>query len=668
MVYFFFLKEVFMNNNQPVTQLNHNSKKLAEQIVKKSSDRPSRLERFNICKSAAMFSLAISMGTSGMLLLSSQSQAVTAESISTKYMLADLTESQDSLQGQSTSIKTVESIAKDNTNTVDLGEAIVLHRVKAGDTIANIAQKYNVEPEAIALVNQIDVQTELTTEENLKIPLVKNRVVKEQNLPETSQTIYTAVSTELTENKVLKETETDTVAIDNENNISDKIQNFSLEEQQYNVKNLAEEKSESNNQSTNISTDKIARDESSELLLSQDLSSINNLSTETEREKIVEIPVPQPENIEESISTNVESVGLDKPVLITVPTPESNEIEPKNIAQLEDKTNNNEVIAKAESLNIDKQGVSYQVKAGDTLDSIARAFGLTRQQLMTANDITNPNLLKVDLILTIPSNRLAQKTETDNPLLISSLPSTSDSPNSKKTQLSLQLGDNELEYNPKDVVYTSNSPLGKVREDIVKLGKDYKDRIVNNPEDSNNSNSSDNPGETIGATSNDIEKYNSILKTPIGTEVQPTVPPLSSPEDYLPNSPDLFNGYAWPSKGIVTSGYGRRWGKMHKGIDIAAPIGTPIFASAAGEVVSAGWSSGGYGNLVKIKHIDGSITFYAHNSKILVRKGQQVQQGEQISEMGSTGFSTGPHLHFEIHPNGKGAVNPIAFLPKKSRS
>jgi murein DD-endopeptidase MepM/ murein hydrolase activator NlpD len=113
----------------------------------------------------------------------------------------------------------------------------------------------------------------------------------------------------------------------------------------------------------------------------------------------------------------------------------------------------------------------------------------------------------------------------------------------------------------------------------------------------------------------------------------------------------------------LSSGYGRRWGRMHRGIDIAAPIGTPIVASAPGEVIAAGWNSGGYGNLVKIRHPDGSVTFYAHNSRVLVRTGEEVAQGQQISEMGSTGRSTGPHLHFEVRPNGQNPVNPIAFLP-----
>lgn len=138
------------------------------------------------------------------------------------------------------------------------------------------------------------------------------------------------------------------------------------------------------------------------------------------------------------------------------------------------------------------------------------------------------------------------------------------------------------------------------------------------------------------------------------------LPPLSTPDTYLPNSP--VQGYIWPARGELSSGYGWRWGRMHNGIDIAGPIGTPILAAAAGVVTYAAWDEGGYGNLVEIQHPDGSITRYAHNDRILVRAGQRVQQGQQISEMGSTGYSTGPHLHFELRPAGQGAVDPMAYL------
>ena len=146
--------------------------------------------------------------------------------------------------------------------------------------------------------------------------------------------------------------------------------------------------------------------------------------------------------------------------------------------------------------------------------------------------------------------------------------------------------------------------------------------------------------------------------------VSPQLPPLAPADTYLPKGGAAFNGYIWPAQGEFTSGYGWRWGRMHRGIDIAAAVGTPIVASAPGTVTYAQWNDGGYGNLVEITHADGSSTLYAHNDRLLVRQGQEVEQGQQIAEMGSTGFSTGPHLHFEVHPRGQGAVNPIAYLPR----
>ena len=125
-------------------------------------------------------------------------------------------------------------------------------------------------------------------------------------------------------------------------------------------------------------------------------------------------------------------------------------------------------------------------------------------------------------------------------------------------------------------------------------------------------------------------------------------------------------GWIWPTQGVFSSGYGWRWGRMHKGIDIANNVGTPILAARAGEVISAGWNDGGYGYLVEIRHSDGTLTRYAHNSRILVRTGDQVNQGSVISLMGSTGRSTGPHLHFEIVPPGRGAMNPLQFLPPRA--
>lgn len=98
---------------------------------------------------------------------------------------------------------------------------------------------------------------------------------------------------------------------------------------------------------------------------------------------------------------------------------------------------------------------------------------------------------------------------------------------------------------------------------------------------------------------------------------------------------------------------------------IANLVGTPIYAAADGIVEKAGWNNGGYGNVVEIRHPDSSMTRYGHISKILVQPGQQVHQGETIAQMGSTGFSPKPQLHFEIHIPGKGTVNPMQFFHSK---
>ena len=120
------------------------------------------------------------------------------------------------------------------------------------------------------------------------------------------------------------------------------------------------------------------------------------------------------------------------------------------------------------------------------------------------------------------------------------------------------------------------------------------------------------------------------------------------------------SGFVWPVHGIVTSGFGWRWGRMHEGIDIAVGNGTPVVASAAGTVIIAGWM-GGYGNLVVVDHGNGISTAYAHNTGFAVGVGQHVAQGQLIAYSGNTGQSTGPHVHFEVRVNGA-AVDPFGYL------
>ena len=124
----------------------------------------------------------------------------------------------------------------------------------------------------------------------------------------------------------------------------------------------------------------------------------------------------------------------------------------------------------------------------------------------------------------------------------------------------------------------------------------------------------------------------------------------------------------WPVAGPISSYYGYRTSPggigstFHEGVDIAGDYGTPISATAAGTVTQAGWV-GGYGYLVEVKHADGIVTRYGHNSAVLVYEGQHVDQGSMIALMGSTGNSTGPHCHYEVRIRGE-AVDPMYFLPQ----
>jgi len=119
-------------------------------------------------------------------------------------------------------------------------------------------------------------------------------------------------------------------------------------------------------------------------------------------------------------------------------------------------------------------------------------------------------------------------------------------------------------------------------------------------------------------------------------------------------------GLIWPVRGVLSSPFGMRWGRLHAGIDISVPIGTPIHAAKAGTVIFSGQMSG-YGGVVVIDHGGGFSTLYAHQSRPASSEGQAVSQGQVIGYSGNTGHSTGPHLHFETRVNGT-PVNPMQFL------
>ena len=330
---------------------------------------------------------------------------------------------------------------------------------------------------------------------------------------------------------------------------------------------------------------------------------------------------------------------------------------------------------------------TYRVRKGDTLNSIARRHGITVSQLIRANNISNPNKIKVNQVLLVSeSSKFNHQIKPLSPNSLASNqpqpPQLPQIPPASEVSISLSSGENTRDSLKSQVEelqqsYPSSSAPIAIKTPNGNDESGLSSPTVVNPDWSGEQPTADTAKTipTIGnaqpqllsSASVNPQGYNNNFSLPLGKTVAPELPPLSPADQYLPNAPLRFNGYIWPAKGVLTSGYGWRWGRMHKGIDIAGPVGTPIVAAAPGTVISAGWNSGGYGNLVKVRHPDGSTTLYAHNSRIMVRRGQSVKQGQLIAKMGSTGFSTGPHLHFELHAQNKGATNPIAYLPRKSR-
>ncbi|MBF6211829.1 M23 family metallopeptidase [Nocardia puris] len=126
------------------------------------------------------------------------------------------------------------------------------------------------------------------------------------------------------------------------------------------------------------------------------------------------------------------------------------------------------------------------------------------------------------------------------------------------------------------------------------------------------------------------------------------------------------SGFVLPTRGVFTSGFGTRWGTFHNGIDVAGPIGTPIYAVAGGTVIDAGPAQG-FGLWVRIRHDDGAITVYGHMYDFFVSVGERVPAGMQIARMGNRGDSTGPHLHFEVIVGGQ-YVDPRAWLAQRGLS
>ena len=152
-----------------------------------------------------------------------------------------------------------------------------------------------------------------------------------------------------------------------------------------------------------------------------------------------------------------------------------------------------------------------------------------------------------------------------------------------------------------------------------------------------------------------------VMTGPAPDGVTATAGPPAAAVTDLGRAPAL----RWPLTTIrvlIGSPFGARWGKPHEGIDLPAPVGTPVFAAADGRVVYAGAGIRGYGNLIVLKHAGDLLTAYAHNSVLLVSQGQAVRSGDRIALVGQSGHATGPHLHFEVR-SGQIPRDPMSYLP-----
>ncbi|HEY9643277.1 MAG TPA: peptidoglycan DD-metalloendopeptidase family protein [Coleofasciculaceae cyanobacterium] len=357
----------------------------------------------------------------------------------------------------------------------------------------------------------------------------------------------------------------------------------------------------------------------------------------------------------------------------------------------------------------------YRVSPGDTVAEIARAHSIPQSMLINANRLSDPNVIFVGQLLQVPSTQPTAPTMVSAsqpvsqaeaqpvavlPQVANPTQAAASIPDSRTKTNNIEPNSTETPSTELPTAVQSSSPryvdnlLAEVRAlrakhqveaarpasteqptmvaarsevptatqlGVVSARPQYSTNRAN-PVPASSSPASAGQATVVAVAPIGSENYAPLRQPITGRTVSPDLPPLAGAEAYLPEG-TRSNGYIWPARGMLTSGYGWRWGRMHQGIDIAADVGTPVYAAASGVIEYSDWNSGGYGNMVDIRHPDGSITRYAHLNRSLVHQGQRVRQGEQIAEMGSTGYSTGPHLHFEVHPAGEGAVNPIAYLP-----
>ncbi|MEO0432063.1 MAG: peptidoglycan DD-metalloendopeptidase family protein [Cyanobacteria bacterium J06656_5] len=617
-------------------------------------------------KSAAMLGLALSFGASGVLFADSEATAAVGSFVTTTSAASSESPQLPSvLNNQLGQPSSVQRLA-------------VYHTVEQGDSLWQIAQEHRVEIQDIKTANRISPDAPLQVGQVIKVP-------NEEAAKPTLVSLLPGVQSSATSQAQKPNLERLVAGITSDSSVTEGFQQSSVS-------------TEAKEESAIVAAEELTGDISlrSAGIVSQadgfqtdleQLASSNRVSTAQTRE----LAQAEASNLiaTDSTPTELSVATLDTP-------------EPASSTDA-----------------IDTALQAYEVRQGDTVGDIAIALGTTSEELAEVNGLEDPDFIVEGDTLALPEDvvkelavqeeavSIAQATpeltastslSSFDGTRLSRLQSTIENPidasqtlqrlRSDREALESKASTVEAEANasPVEDLYTAelladvnsaqqaSSSLEAENTVALRQAPQPAESIVVNPQFPGGQGgqiearalSSDEPSqspELLAAAPLDPSVYVSSPTPAAGQVVSPEMPILPSADEYLPEAPDYFNGYIWPTHGTLTSGYGWRWGRMHRGIDVAGPVGTPIVSAAPGVVERAGWNSGGYGNLVEVRHADGSMTRYAHNSRIIVRAGQQVAQGQHIADMGSTGYSTGPHLHFEVHVPSRGTVNPMAMLP-----
>lgn len=280
---------------------------------------------------------------------------------------------------------------------------------------------------------------------------------------------------------------------------------------------------------------------------------------------------------------------------------------------------------------------TYTIQDGDSLWSISQRHGVAMEALAAENRLALTAPLRLGTVLTIPSAAAATAP---------SLPAQTKPAQTKPARVTRPARTRTAGGTVTHVVQSG--------ETLWDIAKEYETSVealadINDLDDSDRIK----PGQRLAVSGGSVPRYRQIPRV----ASRPARPVEPEPDESMLKRGE---GLSWPSRGTLTSRFGWRYRRHHDGIDVAAPWGTPIQAARDGTVVFVGWH-GGYGKVVFVSHGDGVVTVYGHASKLLVKIGDQVKQGQVIANVGCTGVCTGSHLHFEVRIDGQ-AVDPLKFL------